>query len=44
MIRAQQQMLLEFPNLTGRPALFAIDAAPARARRVLEQLLAAEGS
>jgi phenylpropionate dioxygenase-like ring-hydroxylating dioxygenase large terminal subunit len=42
MIRAQQQMLLEFPQLTGRPSLFAIDAAPARARRVVEQLLAAE--
>jgi Vanillate O-demethylase oxygenase C-terminal domain len=43
MIRAQQQMLLEFPQLTARPSLFAIDAAPLRARRVVAQLLAAEG-
>jgi phenylpropionate dioxygenase-like ring-hydroxylating dioxygenase large terminal subunit len=42
MIRAQQQMLIEFPQLTGRPSLFAIDAAPLRARRVVAQLLAAE--
>jgi phenylpropionate dioxygenase-like ring-hydroxylating dioxygenase large terminal subunit len=44
MIRAQQQMLVQFPELTGHPTLFAIDAAPSRARRVLAQMLATEPS
>lgn len=44
MIRAQQRVLEEFPARTRRPALFSIDAAPVRARRVMADLLAAEES
>jgi hypothetical protein len=41
-IEAQQENIRRFPDRTKRPALFSTDAGPARQRRVLRQLLAAD--
>jgi phenylpropionate dioxygenase-like ring-hydroxylating dioxygenase large terminal subunit len=42
MIEAQQQNIERFPGATRRPALFSIDAGPARYKRVLRGLLDAD--
>jgi phenylpropionate dioxygenase-like ring-hydroxylating dioxygenase large terminal subunit len=41
-IEAQQENIRRFPERTKRPALFSTDAGPARQRRVLNALLAAD--
>ncbi len=41
-IDAQQENIRRFPELTKHPALFSTDAGPARQRRVLRRLLAAD--
>jgi hypothetical protein len=41
-IEAQQENIRRFPGRTAKPALFSTDAGPARQRRVLKQLLAAD--
>jgi phenylpropionate dioxygenase-like ring-hydroxylating dioxygenase large terminal subunit len=41
-IEAQQENIRRFPDRTRRPALFSTDAGPARQRRVLRALLAAD--
>jgi Vanillate O-demethylase oxygenase C-terminal domain len=44
MIEAQQQVLSKYPHRTTHAALFSIDAAPARYKRVLKSLLDADAS